>query len=67
MRKGKYLGKDNSNAKVTYQYDLDWNLVATYDCLKEASNITGYGYSTLGQAIFSGKSSHGYYWTYEMR
>ena len=67
MRKGKYLGKDNSNAKVTYQYDLDWNLVAAYDCLKEASNITGYGYSTLGQAISSGKSSHGYYWTYEMR
>lgn len=67
IRKGKRLGKENPRAKITYQYDLNWNLVAIYDCLKEASNITGYGYSTLVGAISSGKLSHGYYWTHKMR
>ena len=64
-KKGKGTGSSNSMARKLYQYDLDWNLIKVYGCIKDAASENGYGYSTLQTAITKRRPSHGFYWTRE--
>lgn len=39
----------DSKKKKVYQYDLNWNLVATYNGTREAERVTGFGASSISE------------------
>lgn len=53
-------------AKILYQYDLDKNLIATYESVADAVRKTGFSKSSI-QACLYGKreKSHGSIWLYD--
>ncbi|NCB03804.1 MAG: hypothetical protein EOM67_16855 [Spirochaetia bacterium] len=59
------IGKLNPNAKPVYQYKLDGSLVGEYDCVADASKITGIGYSAIKNcAVGITLTAGGYAWSY---
>jgi len=51
--------------KTVYQYNIDGNLIAKYDCLKSAANAVSAYKTCVGNAcIGQSKSCKGYYWSY---
>lgn len=67
LRHGEIPPKDNSRENIRYksvdQYDKDWNYIATYSMIKQASDITGANESTI-HAVLKGKykTAGGYRW-----
>lgn len=45
--KGKFAGNKNPNAKYVYQYSSDWNLIKTWETLKDVANEFNVTISTV--------------------
>ena len=58
----KRIGKHGTQADV-YQYDQDYNLVATYSSIKEAADNIGCNVSTIYKSIRFKRLGKGFYWT----
>ena len=51
--------------KTVYQYDLNYNLIATYFSAAEASRQTGYTVSRIRTIAKKKEKAYGYIWSYE--
>lgn len=63
----KHMGKNNSMSKKVYQYDLQNNFIAVYDCLEEAKRILGFPKSTHISECANGKlkTARGFVWRFK--
>lgn len=50
---------------TTYQYDADWNCVATYPSTAEAARQNNFGQGNISIACRNGHLYKGFYWSYE--
>lgn len=59
-----YGNRTNKTKKKVYQYDLNKNLINTYNSLTECCNATLFPRSSISNACINQNTFRGYLWTY---
>jgi hypothetical protein len=59
----------HAHNKSVFQYNTDWELVASYESLNEADEKTGINHKNISSALRKGgkHTAGGFFWTYEKR
>ncbi len=64
--KRKMSGRNNPNAKAVYQYDKDYNFIASYGSVSTAASMNNCDFRGISACALGGRKYYkGYIWSYE--